>query len=86
LDCRIPKRSYASNPAFCPPYPKVDETGCGVIEGGVWIRLDLEVPNQPEALALENPDMPIEAGHIKFVEVAAQEQRVLRVLESRETP
>jgi hypothetical protein len=27
----------------------------------------------------------IEAGHIEFVEVAAQEQRVLRVLESRET-
>src|SRR5712664_1230187 len=63
---------------------EVDEVGGGVIEKTVRIRLDLEVLNQPETLALENPHMAIETGYVEFVEVAAQEQSVLGVLESRE--
>jgi hypothetical protein len=61
---------------------EVDEVGRGVIEKAVGIRLDLEVLHQSEGLALENPQMAIEAGHKQLVEVAAQEQRVLSVLKS----
>jgi tetratricopeptide (TPR) repeat protein len=64
---------------------KVDEVGRGVIKKTVRIRLDLEVLNQPETLALKNPDMAIETGYIEFVKVTAQEERVLSVLESRQT-
>src|ERR1700730_11741495 len=60
----------------------VDEVGRAVIEQAVRIRLNFEVPNQPEALTLEDSQMAIEAGYIQFVEVTAQEQRVLGVFES----
>src|SRR5882757_4157222 len=61
---------------------KVHEVGSRVIEQAVRIRLDFEVPNQPEALTLEDSQMAVEAGYIQFVEVTAQEQRVLSVSES----
>ena len=64
---------------------EVDEVGSGVIEKAVRTSLDFEVLNQPEGVALENSHMAIEAGYIQFVEVAAEEQRVLSVLESGET-
>lgn len=52
--------------------PEIDEVSGGVVEKAVRIRLDFEVLNQIEGLALENPQMTIEAGHVEFVEVAAQ--------------
>ena len=50
------------------------------MEKAVRIRLDLEVLDQPQRLALEDPHMAIEAGYKQFVEITAQEQRVLSVL------
>src|SRR5712671_4135118 len=63
---------------------EIDEIGSGVIEKAIRTRLDLEVLNQREGLALENPHMAIEAGYIQFVEVT-QEQRILSFHESGET-
>jgi hypothetical protein len=64
---------------------EVDEVGRGVIKKAVRIRLDLEVLNQPEGLALENPDVAIEARDIQFVEFTAEKQCVLSIFEPGDT-
>src|ERR1700687_81539 len=83
--CRIPSAFIRIESRVLAAVAEVKEVGHGIIEEGVRIRLDLEVLNQPEGFALENPQMAIEAGHIQFVEVTAQEERVLSVVESGET-
>jgi hypothetical protein len=46
---------------------RLNEVRRGIIEKAVRIRLDFEVLNQPEGLALENSQMAIEAGHIQLL-------------------
>src|SRR5215211_2620321 len=55
------------------PTEELDEMRVGIMEKAVCVRLNLEVMNQPKRFALEDSQVSIEAGHIQFVELTAQE-------------